>query len=175
MFLVLVLLLGVLTANAQVKNWQVKAGGGIAGISGSDAAGSRAKVGWEVGAGFEYGLTPKFSIQPSLMFVGKGYKDSTGKKWDADYLELPVYALYHVSDAFSVEAGPYVACGITGSKDIFKKDSGIRRLDFGIGGGIAYAFGPLSVGLDATYSLQEAEKNVKMHIYSFCAVLGYTF
>ncbi|XZF13079.1 porin family protein [Chitinophagaceae bacterium MMS25-I14] len=86
---------------------------------------------FNVGAYLDIPLAPVFSIQPGLMFEGKGVKftsgDKNGDNWietktNPIYLELPVNAVGKIPLAPHTNiffgAGPYVAMGIAGKKTV---------------------------------------------------------
>jgi opacity protein-like surface antigen len=85
------------------------------------------KVGFSVGAGFEFKLNDTFSLQPELNFTQKGFgfnaeeSDQTffisiENKTRIDYLEVPVFAKIYLGPTAKVYllAGPSVAVGIGG-------------------------------------------------------------
>lgn len=76
----------------------------------------------------ELGLSDVFSIQPELLYSPSGFNrndtfetvagdieyDVTGK---VNYLAIPIMARYFVSDAFSIDAGPYVSFLLSANLD----------------------------------------------------------
>jgi hypothetical protein len=76
------------------------------------------------------GSLTSFSIPPSLLYTGKGatekenesnpeYSINSNVKLTLNYLELPVYALYHTpvgDNDFFIGAGPFVGYGLSGKE-----------------------------------------------------------
>ena len=105
-------------------SWNAKAGMNFSNMTGDYEEGSKAKIGGYLGVGMEYQFTEMWSIQPSLLFTTKGYKEKkeegeteTGKATPM-YLELPVMAAarFAIADGQNivVKAGPYFAFGLGG-------------------------------------------------------------
>lgn len=95
----------------------------------------KAKPGFTLGVGVNYGLTDLLSIQPELNFIQKGYKEENSSAWDEEvdgrwfyyqndykqvettnYLELPVLvkATFGKVTKFHVVAGPSLGVGLGG-------------------------------------------------------------
>lgn len=168
------LLLCGIAANAQEgnSNFQIKAGVGISTITGGDVNDVNAKFDWKIGATYDINVVGSFSIQPGLLFESKGYKVKGGDTEQMDYLELPIMATYRVNK-FVLQTGPYLAYGIAGSKDIFDKDLGFRRFDFGWGAGVGYTFDKFTVGIDFSYGLNKLDKDLKAYNLTGGVTLSY--
>lgn len=182
-------------ANAQLKNWEVKAGVGASSISGDNTSNQKGKLMWKVGVGCEYGISESFSIQPSLMFVDKGSKyDYAGesKTYNNCYVELPIMAAYRLGIGSGMNlvfnAGPYFGFGITGTKveadnntteDPFKNE--LNRFEFGLGAGVKLEVEKFSVGIDYETGLtninqkHDGEETNTNHNYTFGVNFGYKF
>jgi len=79
-------------------------------------------------ADFKFG--DSFSVQPSLLYTGKGatdkenvssegFSESSNVKLTLNYLQLPIYALYHKpvgNNDFFIGAGPFIAYGLSGKE-----------------------------------------------------------
>lgn len=182
-------------------NWSVKAGVGIANITGSDIEGTKAKFGYKLGVGLECPFDKLWSLQTGLNFVSKGTKTD---KYQVDggeaqgkinemYLELPVMAAarFAVNNATNivVSAGPYLGVGIGGKSKVEGKsagtkitveedtfgDEGFRRFDFGLGIGVAAEFDRIIVGLDGQFGLNKLHKEVNAKNLSAFLTVGYKF
>lgn len=178
LFIVAVLLLGSLGANAQTIGLTIKAGAGCSNICGSNLSGNKVKFNWKAGVGYEIPVTTDFFVEPSLLFNSKGYKIDGGKTINADYLELPIMAGYRVAagDKMNVvfNAGPYIACGVAGTKNVFK-DEGYRfkRFDCGVGAAVKYEISSFVIGADFSYGITKAIKDTKAHNITYGITLGY--
>ncbi|WP_373513362.1 porin family protein [Persicitalea sp.] len=104
--------------------------------------------GYQVGLQADIILSPKFSIQPALLYVTKGFSSElefrnaqgtlTGNFWGSfrpNYLELPVLFLYKVkvgnSCKFFGGLGPYAAAGIGGKSNFHLATGSSRKILFG--------------------------------------------
>ena len=92
-------------------------------------------------AGFVVDFAPSswFHIQPGLMYMQKGMKESYGKKISAHYLELPLLFSLKLA-AFRLNAGPYLGLCINSFK-VF--DEG---LDIGLSTGVGFDIGMFYIG-----------------------------
>lgn len=136
---ILTLMISLLALAAQAQTWQLEVGGGL-----SSQYGSARPVGaYKIGVGYEYELDLHWTVTPSLVFYGKGFKspdtmvpvlDDNGdpvydeegnpaqsvmsRSTSAEYIELPVLFRYYwrVGESRYVVfgAGPYLAVGIHG-------------------------------------------------------------
>ena len=121
------------SANAQVR-FGVKAGVNTSNVR-HDLYDSNPLLGYQGGLMADIRLSSKFSIQPALLFVTKGFRSelefrdqqgqSTGTYqsiFRTNYLKLPVLVLLKTevskSFRFFVGLGPYLAVGINGKFDI---------------------------------------------------------
>lgn len=86
---------------------------------------------FHAGIGYDVRLSDYFSLQPGLMFTGKGAKTQLGKETDnfyykassnPMYLELPLNFVAKIPTGeyskFFVGAGPYAAAGIAGKNKV---------------------------------------------------------
>ena len=128
-------------ATASAQHFHLKLGGGIA----SHLKDTKNIGAFKIGIGYEYELSQKWTIMPSLVAYGKGWKEKdqvvnyyddnhelvynddgtvrTGLKnrtTTANYLEVPVVFNYYLRTGESryvvFSAGPYIACGISGKQ-----------------------------------------------------------
>lgn len=191
-----------MVASAQSPiNWSVKAGVGIANITGSDMDGAKAKFGYKVGVGLECPFDQTWSLQTGLNLVSKGTKSDKYKESGAEgqlkinemYLELPIMAAarFAVDNTTNIviSAGPYLGVGVGGKAKIEEKEGGtkvtveedtfgddkFRRFDFGIGIGAAAEFGRIIVGLDGQFGLNKLHKDVSAKNLSAFLTVGYKF
>lgn len=78
----------------------------------------------------DFKLGDSFSVQPSLLYTEKGatdkenvssvgFSESSNVKLTINYLQLPIYALYHKhvgNNDFFIGAGPFIAYGLSGKE-----------------------------------------------------------
>ena len=132
---------------AQTSSLYIKGGLNIANVSTKndgqvDDANSLAS--FHVGLMADLPIGKFFAIQPGLLFTGKGTKLESGNSSDANYfkattrpyyIELPVNAVFKIplesktnSNIF-VGAGPYIAMGVAGKREIEGKVLGVGFSD----------------------------------------------
>lgn len=190
-------------ASAQLVGKGLKFGASLANLSGSDAGDTQIRTGFGGGAFITYAINDNFAIQPELLYVMKGakqtYTDPILGDVDGvlkfDYLELPilVQALIPTSGNFkpTVFAGPSVgfllsakakaeAMGYSAEVDV--KDM-TKSVDFGLafGAGVGYQLtNGGTITFDARYGLgltsvddSGADANIKNGVISIMA--GYSF
>ncbi|WP_229216471.1 porin family protein [Dyadobacter sp. 3J3] len=130
--------------------------------------------GLQLGASFQAGITPHFSVLTELYFVTKGgsLKENNPVTFDKtklrlNTLELPTLARVHFGRIY-INSGPYVAYNLSGrlkidgspnssekAKSISFQNTpdGFRRWDFGVqaGAGYIFPFKKASIVLDVRY------------------------
>ncbi len=130
---------GALTCFAQSDNPPVSFGikGGVnfstlqqsaSGSSSTTASGSLTT--FHAGVFADFRVSDAFSVQPQLLYTGKGgsnkdnesadgFSASDNVKLSLYYLHLPVYALYHApvgDNDFFIGAGPFISYGLSGNE-----------------------------------------------------------
>ncbi|PKK35842.1 hypothetical protein BWI96_15035 [Siphonobacter sp. SORGH_AS_0500] len=161
----LLFLLAPLGAMAQSK-LVFKAGGNVSSMSqalSSELDAPISKAGFHAGLGSDIPLTSSgnLTIQPTLLFVQRGYiadfkQDTRRASTTLNYLDLPVNVTLKLGNEerntkFLLFGGGYVACGL-GGKTI-ERESGqpqteysvrfnydLQRFDYGVQGGIGVQF-----------------------------------
>lgn len=122
---VILLLMAVLTMQAQSTNFGVKAGvnQNTFYLKEEGSSGARyvlSKSGFHAGFIADLGFNEHFSIQPQLLFASKGGKINLGGgDTDFDFLtiDLPVNFLYNYN-GFFIGAGPNLSYGLSGKEKI---------------------------------------------------------
>jgi len=167
---VVLLAAGVITANAQGVGVGLRAGLNLANqsISASGVSVSPdSRLGFFVGGYAKIMFSEKMGIQPELFY------SSVGSKWpDAgsgvqtiktDYLTLPVFFRYNITDNFHLLAGPQFGILMSASN---KDNSGTNDIknqlnssDFSGVVGAGLDFGPINAGLRYNFGLSNIEKN----------------
>jgi outer membrane protein with beta-barrel domain len=115
--------------NAQKSSAIIRAGVNFANVSINDNGGiddAKMLTSFQVGLIGDVHLAPMFSIQPGLIFTGKGTKTQSGTEGSANwykatsnpyYLELPVNFILKTPTGpvkLFAGAGPYIAMGVGG-------------------------------------------------------------
>lgn len=177
------------SVSAQNLTGGVKAGLNISNIYGEHydipEEGTDCKIGFCAGAFFAYYFNDIFSIQPEVLFTMKGMKwqsehETQGipvecnRKWNMNYLEIPVLAKLSITTKGSVKPnlfiGPYLGLklsakywfeceGASGGASIREWGEGdikdINSTDLGlvIGGGFDFALSQGKLGIDVRYTM----------------------
>lgn len=140
---------------AQEMGFGIKGGVNFATLTGDDVDDVDSRTGFHLGLIAEFGLSESFSIQPELLYSAKGAEDGD-MTWKLDYLTIPVMAKYFATDAFSIEAGPYIGFNTTSEIDMDGGSVDIgddtESTDFGVGFGLGYEL-PMGVFFQARYAL----------------------
>ncbi len=134
------------------------------GIISSDICGTSAGsfmpiIGLALIATAEIPMSDKIAVKPELQFATQGakYEDEYYEgKYKLNYLNIPVFAKYYVTDGLSVEAGPQVGI-LLSAKDEYSSEGGSGKEDvkdqtksvsFGAVAGVGYKLkNGINVGL----------------------------
>lgn len=199
----------VLTMAAQTKvTWSMELGLGMSTWMGKDAGNSSALFNQKVGVGIDVPLSGLVSFQTGLNWVSKGAgmdADLSGVNnlgivnvhVNQNYFEMPLLAAFHVGTAANFDmvftAGPYLAYGVKGKRDIEVDDltlsyntfgdseignvvlPGLRRFDAGLIGGVALDFPRWTVGLDGEFGLCKLASYSKTRNLAFFFTAAYKF
>lgn len=167
--------IGVQNLSAQETQIGVKAGFVSANVD-EDGADSRSSFAF--GAFAQLPVAPNLSVQPELLYTGKGFAgeaDGVDSEFQLSYLEIPVLVQYHFPVEGSVAprlfAGPTVAfelgCDVEGTDGSvsasfscdefadFGLDLTTKSTDFGLafGAGVGIESGAVTVTVDGRYVL----------------------
>ena len=151
--------------NAQMRAG-VKGGLNVSNLYSDEISDENARYGFNAGVYGQVFSTETFAIQPELLYSTRGTKyESNGLidqtiKFNLNYLDLPVLAVFKLGDAAEIHVGPYVGyllhSNVSTSGDLGNGTDKIDRdqlkpFDFGVSGGFGLNFGPMQVG--ARYNL----------------------
>ncbi|HLP65361.1 porin family protein [Flavobacterium sp.] len=152
-------------ANAQETKFGAKAGLNLSNVTGDNTDDNKMKVGFQVGAFANIGISEQFAVQPEVLFSTQGNKiDGPGDgSVELNYINIPIMAQYKVADKFTLEAGPQIGFLMSaklkfdgGSIDV--KDQ-INSTDFGIGVGAGYDVAEnINLGLRYTIGVSNLNK-----------------
>ncbi|HMG92873.1 MAG TPA: porin family protein [Chryseolinea sp.] len=127
-----------------------------------------ARYGFNVGVFGQVLASETFAIQPELMFSTKGSRAFYGGiidqevKYNLNYLDLPVLAVFKLGESAEIHVGPYASyllgANISYSGDIANGDDEIDRdhlksFDYGLVGGFGLNFGAVQVGARYNFGL----------------------
>ena len=179
-----------LTMAAQTKvTWSMELGLGMSTWMGKDAGDSSPLFNQKVGA------SKGASID--VDYVGANTKNVVDMHVNQNYFEMPLLAAFHVGTAANFDmvftAGPYLAYGVNGKRNIDIDDltvsyntfgeskiegeivSGLRRFDAGVMAGVALDFKRWTVGLDGEFGCCKLASNSKTRNLAFFFTAGYKF
>lgn len=177
----LLLVAGISSVNAQDVKFGVKTGLNVATIRGNNLD-VDPRVGLHIGGVAELNLTPKFSIQPELLFSQLGTENSNSKL-RTDYISLPIMAKYYLVKGFSIEAGPQFSFLVKDELEIIVNNNNngifnpnVSNFDFGLNVGMGYQF-EKGFFFQTRYSLglTTIEENPDVRNGVFQLSLGYQF
>ena len=136
--------------NAQT--FGLKAGMNVSSVSESN---TKSKVGFYGGVLMNAPIATNFSIQPEVLYNGKGAKSDDGDfSLNLDYISIPVMFQYNVVPQFYLEAGPefsfLISANAKGGGSSLDVKEFYNGFDMGVGLGAGYYFTP-KVGLTARY------------------------
>lgn len=121
------------TANAQKSSAIIRAGVNFANVSvndNGDIDDAKSLTSFQVGIIGDFKLASIFSVQPGILFTGKGTKTQSGTEGSANwykatsnpyYIEVPVNFVLKTPTGpvkFFAGAGPYLAIGVSGKNKV---------------------------------------------------------
>lgn len=147
----------------------VKGGLNVSNLYVDDIDDENARFGFNLGLYGQILSSDVFAIQPELLFSTKGSKIEYGGsffdqtvKYNLNYLDLPVLAVFKLGDAAEIHVGPYVSYllganishdGDLGSGvDEIDRDH-LKSFDYGLSGGFGLNFGSFQAGARYNYGL----------------------
>lgn len=139
----------------------IKGGVNFAGVHGSDKdrLGDVSRhTNFHAGVFAQFALSDFFSLQPELLFSRTGYErnDSTFR---FNYFDLPVLAVFNITDNFSVHLGPQVGVMIGAKEEGREIDLGpYNTFSYGAAGGLEGRINRFRLGARYIHSLADLRK-----------------
>jgi hypothetical protein len=147
----------------------IKGGLNVSNLYVNEVDDENARYGFNLGVYGQVLSSDVFALQPELLFSTKGSKVEYGGnffdqtiKYNLNYLDLPVLAVFKLGESAEIHVGPYVSYllganishdGDLGSGiDEIDKDH-LKSFDYGLSGGFGLNFGNLQVGARYNYGL----------------------
>ncbi|MBO9199286.1 MULTISPECIES: porin family protein [Niastella] len=156
----------------------IKGGLNLTNMYVKDVSDENMKVGWNAGFFAKLPVTRGFSIQPELLYTTKGAKETydnfiEGKgeyRFNLNYIELPLLAVFNVAKNFNIHAGPYGSYLIGANIKDLKDDGTINhitdldaenfnRFDWGLAGGFGIDISNFTLGARYNYGFREIGKS----------------
>ncbi len=185
--------------HSQVR-YNIQAGVNFSTLTNNLLPNTSSKTGFRAGLGINYNFSDFFSVDPSLLIVSKGFKQSDiNLSVNPIYLQLPVNFTINLPLTRDIKiligAGPYVAYGIGGSGSIglssgetlidakmFTNESVFtyyNKFDAGLNSSVGIAFGDIVLSLGGEWGflkVNDYELNNKQHLNnSYYISLSYKF
>lgn len=155
----------------------IKGGVNLTNMYVQDVSDENMKVGFNAGFFAKLPVARGFSIQPELLYTSKGAKETYNNfiegrgeyRFNLNYIELPVLAVFNVAKNFNIHVGPYVAyLAEANIKDL--EDNGtireiedldadnFNRIDYGVAGGLGIDISNFTIGARYNYGFREIGK-----------------
>ena len=178
---------------AQSASLSVKGGLNMSNFYGDNLDNKSMKPGFHIGVGADLEFVPNISLQTGLYYSTKGAKyqydipvvGNVEYNVTASYLQLPIHLAYKIDvtpgTKVVLHAGPYLAYGIAGKRNIdsaftndlipivgerevntFDKDFGYKPFDYGVGLGVGAEFGVFIVDLGWDMGLNNIARGLKV-------------
>ena len=192
-------ILGSKTGYSQVR-YNIQAGVNFSTLTNNLLPNTSSKTGFRAGLGINYNFSDFFSVDPSLLIVSKGFKQSDiNLSVNPIYLQLPVNFTLNLPLTRNIKiligAGPYVAYGIGGSGSIglssgetlvdakmFSNESVFtyyNKFDAGLNSSVGIALGDIILSLGGEWGflkVNDYELNDKQNLNnSYYISLSYKF
>ncbi|WP_205511692.1 porin family protein [Longitalea arenae] len=156
----------------------IKGGVNLTNMYVQDVSDENMKVGFNAGFFAKLPVTKGFSIQPELLYTSKGAKETYDNfiqgegeyRFNLNYIELPVLAVFNVAKNFNLHVGPYVSYLVSANikdleddgtiEDITDLDAeNFQRFDYGLAGGLGIDISNFTIGARYSYGLREIGKS----------------
>jgi len=166
------------TENSLSPKIGIKGGVNLSNLYVDDVKDENMKVGINIGLFSKIPLTRGFSIQPELLYSNKGSKLTYDNiiagqgeyRFNLNYVEMPVLAVFNLSKNINIHAGPYVSYLTSANVKDLKSDGtenkvtdlkadNFHRFDYGLAGGIGFDFQNFTLGARYNYGLAEIGKS----------------
>lgn len=143
--------------------------------SGDQISDKNARYGFHAGVYGQLFVNEGFAIQPELNYSTKGNKVTTTysvidqeTKFNLQYIDMPVLAVFKLGNAVEIHAGPYWAYllganidtdGDLGDDFVQLDRKNFDNWDYGLAGGIGFNLGNVQLGARYNYGLNEIAKS----------------
>jgi hypothetical protein len=157
----------------------IKGGVNLTNMYVDDVSDENMKVGFNAGVFAKLPVARGFSIQPELLYTSKGAKETYDNfilgegeyRFNLNYIELPVLAVFNLTENFNLHVGPYVSylAGVN-IKDMNDDEGTIdeiaeldadnfNRFDYGVAGGLGIDISNFTIGARYNYGFKEIGKS----------------
>ena len=166
------------TESSLSPKFGIKGGLNLSNLYVDDVQDENMKASFNLGLYAKIPLAKGFSIQPELLYSGKGAKVAYNNvllgngeyRFNLNYVELPVLAVVNIAKNLNIQAGAYAAYLASASitrlnnsnstidkiKDL--KTSDFNRFDYGLAGGLGLDVQNFTIGARYNYGLNQVGK-----------------
>lgn len=159
--------LAVAQSNARVG---IKGGLNVSNLYVDDVDDENPRFGFHAGVYAQLLSSDVFALQPEILFSTKGTRTEYNSaladgdiKFNLNYLELPVLAVFKLGDAAEIHVGPYFSYLLSANVDVDGDIDGYEDLDrdnfnawdYGLAAGIGFNLGNAQIGARYNYGLQK--------------------
>lgn len=165
---------------AQESSVGIKGGLNLSTISTDVGSDKNLIPGFHLGVFNKFAFSETFALQPELLFSTKGLKinyDETAivdgeTRFNTYYLDLPIYLVFNLSEAFQIQAGPYLSYLLSAKvktdadvlgffeidteKELDRKN--FNAFDYGVSAGISFNLDPMVIGANYSMGLNPVAK-----------------
>ena len=165
---------------AQESSVGIKGGLNLSTISTDVGSDKNLIPGFHVGVFNKFAFSESFALQPELLFSTKGLKINYDEssimngetRFNTYYIDLPIYLVFNLSEAFLIQAGPYLSYLISAKvktdadvlgffeidteKELDRKN--FNAFDYGVSAGISFNIDPLVIGANYSMGLNPVAK-----------------
>ncbi|GAB1446230.1 porin family protein [Flammeovirgaceae bacterium] len=160
-------------AQAQEARMGVKGGLNISNLYVDNVNDENSRIGFNAGFYGQILSTEFFAIQPELLYTTKGSENeydgfvNQNVKFNLNYLELPVLAVFKLGKVAEIHAGAYgsylLGANVSYEGDIINGGEDLDRdnfktYDYGLVGGFGLNFGDVQIGTRYNYGLVKLAK-----------------
>jgi hypothetical protein len=162
-------------AQAQFTRAGIKGGLNVSNLYIDNVTDQNARLGLNIGLFGQVLSNSAMALQLELLYSTKGSKAQYGGtvnqeiKYNLNYLELPVLAVFKIGEVVEIHAGGYAAyllnadvsySGVINGVDKINSDN-LKSFDYGLSAGLGVNFGSVQVGARYNYGLAEiADSNM---------------
>lgn len=148
----------------------IKGGLNVTNLYVEDVDDENPRYGFHVGVYTQLFESDVFAIQPEILFSTKGTRTTYNElgfegdvKFNLNYLDIPVLAVFKLGDAAEIHVGPYFGYLLSASSDIDGDIDDYEELDrddykawdYGLSAGVGFNVGAVQIGARYNYGLQK--------------------
>lgn len=163
--------LAVAQSNARVG---IKGGLNVSNLYIDDVDDENPRFGFHAGVYGQILSSDVFAIQPEILFSTKGTRTeynelgaSGDAKFNLNYLDIPVLAVFKLGEAAEIHVGPYFSYLLSANVDVDGDIDGYEDIDrdnfnawdYGLAAGVGFNLGNAQIGARYNYGLQKLAKS----------------